>query len=105
MYIANHATIRSIDHLGEILNEHFVASQDEDGKSTCTCVHNTRSKSADRLALHRTKCAAIIVNVIMPCIVDELKKEIGTNYYSIIVDESTDVGTVKVMAYCIRYFH
>jgi len=45
------------------------------------------------------------MNVLMPCIVEDLRKEIGDSYYSIIVDESTDVGTIKLMAYCIRYYN
>lgn len=76
-HIANHGAIRSIDHLGEILNE-LLGS--ETGKRS-TSVH-----------LHRTKCSAIIRNVLSPVFTDELRAEIGDQPFSIIFDESTDVS-------------
>lgn len=60
-------------------------------------------KSAVRL--HRTKCTSIIVNVIKPAFVQQLKEEIGQAYYSIILDESTDIGQKKLMACCIGYYN
>lgn len=56
------------------------------------------------LDLHRTKCSKLIINVIEPCFLTELIEDIGSNPYSIIIDESTDIGTNKYMAYCVRYF-
>ena len=88
-YIANHASIRSIDHLGEVLNAHFI----------------DKGNAKAELRLHRTKCAAIILNVLEPTLRDQMREEIGDSYFSIIVDESTDVGKEKRMAYCIRYFN
>lgn len=56
------------------------------------------------LDLHRTKCSKLILNVIEPCFLAELIEDIGNNPFSIIIDESTDIGTNKYMAYCIRYY-
>jgi len=56
------------------------------------------------LDLHRTKCSKLITNVIEPCFLAELIEDIGSNPFSIIIDESTDIGTNKYMAYCVRYF-
>lgn len=67
--------------------------------------HESGNKSASSIRLHCTKCASIIVNVIQPAFAEQLKEEIGGANFSIILDESTDVGCDKMMAYCIRYFN
>lgn len=98
MYIACHSAICGIDHLGEVINKHFLQVQDKvnaaNGGTGC-----------GRLTLHCTKCSRIILKVILPCVLQLLEEEIGDGYFSIIVDESTDVATVKLMAYSIRYFN
>lgn len=85
MFIANHSAIRSVDHLGELL-KHIGDSQ------------------FSNLELHRTKCSKLIMNVIAPVFLNELIEDIGTSSYSIILDESTDIGTNKYMAFCVRYY-
>ncbi|XP_050059097.1 uncharacterized protein LOC114130437 isoform X1 [Aphis gossypii] len=86
VHIATHSSIRSIDHLGEMLKVF--------GKGS----------NLENLKLHRTKCSKLILNVLSPSIVEDLVKDIGDIGYSLIVDESTDVSVNKYMAYCIRYF-
>lgn len=86
LYTASHNSIRSIDHLGEVVRSL--------GKGS----------TLETLRLHRTKCAALITKVIAPCFLEELINDIGTQSYCIIVDESTDVSNEKLMAYCIRYY-
>lgn len=44
------------------------------------------------------------MNVIAPAYLSELIEDIGTSSYSIILDESTDIGTKKYMAFCVRYY-
>lgn len=83
MHIATHSAIRTIDHLGELL-KHLGGP------------FNT-------LELHRTKCSKLILNVIAPAYLKELIDDIGLKPYSIILDESTDIGTHKYMAFCVRY--
>lgn len=85
MYIANHSAIRSIDHLGELLK-------------------NIGGSEFQNLELHRTKCSMLIMNVIAPVYFNELIEDIGASSYSIILDESTDIGTNKYMAFCVRYY-
>lgn len=85
MFIANHSAIRSVDHLSELL-KHIGDSQFSD------------------LELHRTKYSKLIMNVIAPVFLNELIEDIGTSSYSIILDESTDIGTNKYMAFCVRYY-
>jgi len=86
VHISTHSSIRSIDHLGEMLKVF--------GKGS----------NLENLKLHRTKCSKLILNVLSPAILEDLVKDIGDIGYSLIVDESTDVSVNKNMAYCIRYF-
>lgn len=90
-HIACHSSVRTVDHLGELIN--VIIS------STAT----SASKPTDRLRLHRTKCSALIVHVIAPSLLEEIVQDCN-NKYSLILDESTDVGTHKYMAVCIRFF-
>lgn len=98
MYVANHTNIRAVDYLGEVISKHCMQLENR-GNS------NNERTSKPQLSLHCTKCSAIIMNVILPCILQCLKEEIGESSFSIILDESTDVGTVKLMAYMIRYYN
>lgn len=86
VHIACHSSIRSIDHLGDLLKLH--------GKGS----------PLENLKLHSTKCSKLILNVLSPSILQSLVEDIGNSKYSLIVDESTDVSVSKYMAYCIRYF-
>ncbi len=86
-FIACHCSILTVEHLTATLHRY--------GKGT---------KFAD-LKLKRTKCSKIILNVLEPALLDQLIAHIGDKPYSIILDESTDVGNMKWMAYCIRYYN
>ena len=56
------------------------------------------------MSIHRTKCAALIKNVFAPCMFNNLLKDIGESRYSLIIDESTDISSVKQLCAVIRYF-
>lgn len=88
LYVATHTSIKSIDHLGEILKVI--------GKKNNSLLSN--------LKLHRTKCSTIIKNVISPSLLEELILDIGTTPFSLIVDESTDVSVIKYLCLCVKYF-
>jgi hypothetical protein len=49
--------------------------------------------------LHRTKCSALLKIVISPALLEEIINELGTSGYSLILDESTDIATVKRFCY------
>ncbi|XP_067295921.1 protein FAM200A-like [Pseudorasbora parva] len=80
-HIACHSSILTVDHLGELVGE--IAQRD--------------------IRLHRTKCSALIKQVIGPEIQWELLKDIGEELYSLIIDESTDMGMHKQFAVVVRY--
>ncbi|KAI8115039.1 hypothetical protein CVS40_12684 [Lucilia cuprina] len=73
---AVHSSISTVDHLGEVCKNRLECSS---------------------LKLHRTKCTNIIKNVLGPHFDDELRKDIGEGYFSILIDESCDVALTKVL--------
>ncbi|KYN15665.1 hypothetical protein ALC57_12168 [Trachymyrmex cornetzi] len=87
MHVAAHNSIKSVDHLTDLLKE-------------CG-----KGSDLEKLRLHRTKTSMIILKVISPAILKEIIEDIGEEPFSIILDESTDVSVVKYMAYCVRYFN
>ncbi|CAG5051948.1 unnamed protein product [Parnassius apollo] len=86
-FIAKHCSILAADHLGVLIS----------------ALDKSSSVLSD-LKLHRTKCAGLIKNVISPCILEELIKDIGDSNFSAIIDESTCVDTKKTLCIMIRYF-
>jgi len=87
-YIAVHSSIKSIDHLCNLLKSL--------GKGS----------SLEELKLHRTKCVLLIKKVLAPAIRCEIVEDIRkhNSFYSLIVDESTDVSIKKYLCICIKYF-
>ena len=81
VHIAVHSSIKSIDHLGELLK-----------------VLGKGSK-LENIRIHRTKCSQLIKNVIAPAMLTELIKDVGEEPYSLILDESTDVSVMKYLAF------
>ena len=53
--------------------------------------------------LHRTKCSGIINHVIGPILHEELLNDIGNSYFSLILDESTDISTTQCLGVMVRY--
>jgi len=82
VFTACHGTMRSSDHLCDLLND----------------------LKFQNLRLHRTKCSNIVQYVVSPNLLSELIEDVGTVKYSIIVDESTDCSTIKYICLCIKYF-
>ena len=86
VYVAIHCSVRSVDHLADLLK--IIG----------------KGSSLERLRLHRTKCSKLIAAVIAPAFLTELIKDIGDAPYSLIVDEVTEVSTMKIMGVCVRYY-
>lgn len=56
------------------------------------------------MKLHRYKCTAIISNVLGPHFTSHLIESIGDSYYSILINESTDISITKYLGITIMYF-
>lgn len=84
-FVACHTSVRNVDHLSELLNKEY-------------------SQGSKDLKIHRTKCTAIIKNVIAPAILQEQIEEIKDNLFSLIIDESTDISCQKHLAICARFY-
>lgn len=86
-FIAEHCSINSVDHLSELLKCVFPDNP------ICQQIH-----------LHRTKCTRLIKKVLAPCLREEILDDVRSSYYSLLIDESTDIGTCKMLALVLRYF-
>ncbi|MGH0148042.1 UNVERIFIED_CONTAM: hypothetical protein FKN15_012041 [Acipenser sinensis] len=63
LYVAEHSAVRSVDHLTELCRARF------------------KDSHAPALKLHRSKCTAIINNVLGPHFVSELVADVGESTY------------------------
>lgn len=86
LFVSAHCSILSSDHLGELCKLQFSGSH------------------ADKINLHRTKCTAIINNVLCPYFKSNLKDDIQNSKYSILIDESTDISVTKFLGIVIIYY-
>ena len=73
MFIAEHCSILTCDHLTDFCKAAF-----------------PNSKIATGMKLRRTKCSALLKNVLKPHFLDDLKQDIGDEKFSLLLDESTD---------------
>ena len=84
--VACHCPIRAIDHIGEVIQK------------------NGKGSKLENISLHRTKCSKLIVKVVSPELKADLLKDLGEKQFSLLADESTDVGCDKHMCVCTRYY-
>lgn len=91
LYIAEHSSINSVDHLTDLCKEIF----------SCDCLKG----GSNKIQMHRTKCTHIINEVLSPYFKDLLIKDIGTSPFSLILDESTDVSVTKQLGVVIKYLN
>ena len=87
MHVACHPSIRSVDHLSDIVKQSMPLNS-----------------GADSIRLHRTKCTALLKKVIAPYFQKELINDMKDTPFSIILDESTDIACIKHLCVCVRYF-
>ena len=86
-FIAEHCSTKTADHLSVLINN-----------------LDKKSELLNGVKIHRTKCTALILNVIAPCLLEDLITDIGNEKYSLVVDESTAVDCTKMMCVMIKYF-
>lgn len=81
-----HCSTAAIDHISDVVKM------------------NATGSILENLQLHRTKCTALLNSVISPSLRDELISDMKGKKFSLMVDESTDVATEKLLAVRSRYF-
>lgn len=86
LFVAKHTSINVVDHISKTIK---------------SCLSD--SPVASSLQLSRTKCSAIIRNVWYPFFQKCLMEDVD-GAYSLIVDESTDVSTIKYLGIVLKYF-
>ncbi len=86
LFVAKHCAKSSCDHLVDVVKKCF------------------SDKTSAEVAMHRTKCTAIIKHVLMPHFVSKLKEDKSDRKYSILLDESTDTAVHKYLELAIHYF-
>lgn len=62
------------------------------------------SKISQNMNLGRTKTTSIVKNVIGNCHNENLANILKSSCFSIIIDESTDVGCIKTLYICVKFF-
>ena len=87
-HIACHSSVKTVDHLGELLKQ----------------VTKGCGTLLEELRLHRTKCGKLISKVLAPVMLSEIIEDVGQEFYSIIIDASTDQTNIKYMAVLVKYF-
>ena len=83
--ISCHSAILTIDHLGEVI------------------ARNGKGSKLEKIKLHRSKCSKLVTKVIAPSMKDDLQEDVKGKKFYILVDESTDVSTKKLVCAVIRY--
>lgn len=87
VFISEHASTLSIDHLGELVPQ-----------------LDKKSSTLQKIKLHRTKCARLQKHVLAPSFAQDLRNEIGDQHYSLIVDESTNEANITCLGLSIRFY-
>lgn len=87
LFISVHCSILSCDHLGTLCKKQF-----------------QESDAGKNIKIHRTKCTTVITNVLAPHFQANLRKSIGKQSFSLLIDESTDISVLKFLGITIMYF-
>ena len=81
-----HSAIQSVDHFNDFLKKKY-----------------GENSTAGNVRLRRSKCAALIKNVVTSAFKKEMINELNCKPYALLIDEFTDVGTTKLLCICVRY--
>ena len=79
MVLSCHCAIANCDHLVDMMK------------------NNISNKDVDDVKMHRSKCTNIIKNILCPHFEEKLKCDIGSNIYSLLLDESNDVTVTRML--------
>ncbi|KAK4329212.1 hypothetical protein Pmani_000440 [Petrolisthes manimaculis] len=84
---AHNVSFNVMDHLSEVLKDAF-----------------NDSKIAQEFTLKRTKATAVVRNVISKSYKEELANKLRKTMFSVLTDESTDIGSIKTSCVVVRFF-
>lgn len=87
LFVAEHCALRTVDHLSEVCKSCF-----------------SDSKGCKDLKMKRSKCSAIVCNLLAPHFVQDLRTDIGDSKFSLLIDESNDISITKLLGIVIRYY-
>ena len=87
LYVAEHGTNASVDHLGEVIS-----------------ALDPKSSILKDLKIHRTKCSGMINHILGPMVHEQLLADMKNSYFSLIIDESTDVSDKQCLGVMVKYF-
>lgn len=62
-----------------------------------------KGHALENVKMHRTKCSAVLKSVVSAAFLEELITELRSKY-SLLTDESTDIGGMKHLCLCVKYF-
>ena len=85
MFLSCHCAIANCDHLVDMMK-------------------NNSNKDVDDVKMHRSKSTNIIKNILCPHFEEKLKCDIGSNKYSLLLDESNDVTVTKMLGISVIYY-
>lgn len=84
LFVTCHCAIRCIDHISALIKPIY--------------------KTTIEIKLHRSKATAILKNIIAPNFKSDLRRDVGDSFYSLLINESTDIAVLKQLGICIIYF-
>lgn len=84
---AHNVPFHLMDHLSDVLKDVF-----------------SNPKVAEEFCMKRTKATAIVTNVIGKSYKEELANKLKVSKFSVLSDESTDVGSIKTSCVVVRFF-
>lgn len=87
-----------------VLSEHNLSFNVIDHITAVCKVAFDDSKIASGINLGRTKATSIVKNVIGKSHSEEIAHILKSTYFSVIIEESTDVGCVKTLCICVKFF-
>ena len=85
MFLSCHCAIANCDNLVDMMK------------------NNISNKDVDDIKMHRSKCTNIIKNILRPHFEEKLKCNIGSNKYSLLLDESNNVTVTKMLGISVIY--
>lgn len=90
--------------LCSFVSEHNLAFNTTDHLAKICKAAFPDSKICSNISLSRTKSSALVKNVLGKYAFEEQVKILKDTHFSVIIDESTDIGCIKTMCICVKYF-